>query len=109
MLVQRFLEDKDAESANLNVGADMRKINYCFKLLKEMYIQLTKQGSTKPGQLAITSNNSNSNTIQQSQQQPNITIVDSSLYDTKEMKDLKDTLRQRDNEISIEFALIIFF
>lgn len=109
MLVQRFLEDKDAESTNLNVGADMRKINYCFKLLKEMYIQLTKQGSTKPGQLAITSNNSNSNTIQQSQQQPNITIVDSSLYDTKEMKDLKDTLRQRDNEISIEFALIIFF
>ena len=98
--MQRYLDDKDADAANLNVGADMRKINYCFKLLKEMYILLTKQGPTKPGQLAITSNNSNTTQHSQQQQQPNITIVDSSLYDTKEMKDLKDTLRQRDNEIS---------
>lgn len=30
-----------------------------------------------------------------------ITIVDSSHYDSKEMKDLKETLRQRDNEIGI--------
>lgn len=96
MLVQRFLDDKDAEAATLNVGADMRKINFCFKLLKEMYIQLTKNG-----QLKSATNNQLSNTSNPSNQTPNITIVDSSLYDSKETKDLKDTLRQRDNEISI--------
>jgi kinesin family protein 6/9 len=93
--VQRFLEDKDSETSTLSVGADMRKINYCFKLLKEMYNQLLKSGSSSSSK-PNTNTNTNLN-----QQQPNITIVDSSLYDTKEMKDLKDTLKQRDNEINI--------
>jgi kinesin family member 6/9 len=95
--VQRFLEDKDSETSTLSVGADMRKINYCFKLLKEMYNQLLKSGSSTSSK-TNTNNNTNTNS---NQQQPNITIVDSSLYDTKEMKDLKDTLKQRDNEINI--------
>lgn len=95
--MQRFLEDKDSETSTLSVGADMRKINYCFKLLKEMYNQLLKSGSSTSSK-TNTNNNTNTNS---NQQQPNITIVDSSLYDTKEMKDLKDTLKQRDNEINI--------
>ena len=101
--MQRFLEDKDSESSTLSVGADMRKINYCFKLLKEMYNQLLKSGSSSSSSSSSktnTTNNNNTNT-NSNQQQPNITIVDSSLYDTKEMKDLKDTLKQRDNEINI--------
>ena len=31
--VQSYLEDKDSES-QLNIGADMRKIHECFRLLK---------------------------------------------------------------------------
>ncbi len=45
------------------------------------------------------SNNNETQLIQN--HQPNITIVDSSHYDSKETKELKETLRQRDNEISI--------
>ncbi len=82
-MVQRFAEDRDPD-AILNVGADIRKINFCFKLLKEMYIkQLNKPSTLIESQPA------------------NITIVDSSHYDSKEMKDLKETLKQRDNEIGI--------
>ena len=86
ILVLRFLEDKDSETS-LNVGADMRKINYCFKYLREMYNQMVKSKQQ--------SANSNSKPVQQS-----VTIVDASHYDSKEMRELKDTLKQRDNEIS---------
>ena len=75
----------------------MRKINYCFKLLKEAYLQ-SRSSSVNTNN--NTNTNKSGNTIQ-SNQTPNITIVDSSLYDSKETKDLKDTLKQRDNEISI--------
>ena len=33
--MKSYIEDTDPESA-LSVGADMRKINYCFQLLKVM-------------------------------------------------------------------------
>lgn len=82
MLVQRFIEDRDID-ATLNIGADMRKINFCFRLLKEMYTQLTKSKQA----------------VNQSSQ-PNVTVMESSFYDSKELKDLKDTLKQRDIEIS---------
>ena len=32
-MVKSYIEDADPEST-LSVGADMRKINYCFQLLK---------------------------------------------------------------------------
>lgn len=88
ILVQRYLEDRDTDST-INVGADMRKINYCFKLIKDLYIQILAKSKN------LNSSNSNSNLP------ANVTIVDASHYDSKELKDLKDTLRQRDNEISI--------
>ena len=84
----RYLEDRDVD-ATLNVGADMRKINYCFRYFKELYNQLESSKQS-------TNNSKNAN----SQPANSITIVDSSHYDSKEMKDLKDTLKQRDNEIS---------
>ena len=37
---------------------------------------------------------------------PNITIVDSSHYDSKETKELKETLKQRDHEISILVSML---
>lgn len=94
-LVQRFLDDKELDSVTLNVGADMRKINFCFKFLKELHHQLVKAAKSTNSNNSISSTTSNASNIQ-----PNITIVDSSHYDSKELKDLKETLRQRDNEIS---------
>ncbi len=90
--VQQFLDDKELES--VNVGADMRKINYCFKYIKELYL-LSKVTPV------LSSNNNNNNNTKTLQPINSVTIVDSSHYDSKEMKDLKETLRQRDNEISI--------
>ena len=73
----------------LSVGADMRKINFCFKYFKELYLQIKANGST-------------TNKVSNNSSKPaNTTILDSSHYDSKEMKDLKETLRQRDNEINI--------
>lgn len=92
ILVQRYLEDRDSDSS-LNVGADMRKINFCFKFLKDLYIQMLAKSKIAPVSVA-----SNTPT--------NVTIVDASHYDSKELKDLKDTLRQRDNEISILVGML---
>ena len=99
-MTQRFLEDKDIEGSNLNVGADMRKINYCFKFIKELYLQSFNNKSKLPAITNAPSNNSNNNSA------PNITIVDSSHYDSKETKDLKETLKQRDHEISILVSML---
>lgn len=109
LLVQRYLDDNDIDAPVLNVGADMRKINYCYKLMKESFHSQSKGSGSNNNQ-----NNSNNKSSQQHNNnngnnsgggggggQPNITIVDASLYDSKETKDLKETLRQRDNEISI--------
>lgn len=94
ILVQRYLEDRESD-ATLNVGADMRKINFCYKLFKELYNQALAKAKSNPN---LNQTNNSTTALQ-----PNITIVDSSHYDTKEMKDLKETLRQRDNEISRNF------
>lgn len=96
LLCQRFLDDRDIDAPCLNVGADMRKINFSFKYLKELHHSQSKGTGQNNS-----NNNSNSSQNQQGgRQQPNITIVDASLYDSKETKDLKETLKQRDNEIS---------
>ena len=102
-LTQRFLDDRDIDAPCLNVGADMRKINFCFKLLKDLYHSQSSGKSQKP----TTQANSGSNGI--GQMHPNITIVDASHYDSKETKELKETLKQRDNEISQSFFLCYAF
>lgn len=106
LLCQRFLDDRDIDAPCLNVGADMRKINFAFKHLKDLHHSQSKGGG---GGNNNANNNSNQNQGKQGGgQQPNITIVDASLYDSKETKDLKETLKQRDNEISNLFFVIIF-
>jgi len=89
-IVTDFLEDKEPDAA-ISVGADMRKINFCFKVLKDYYLEI----KSKPVSAPVTSKppvGANAAQIQ---------LVDSSHYDSKEMKSLKDTLKQRDNEITI--------
>jgi len=93
--VQRYLDDRDIDAPCLNVGADMRKINFCFKLMKDLH-----NGRPAGGGGAKASQENNSSHTGAGGGQANITIVDASLYDSKETKDLKETLRQRDNEIS---------
>jgi len=90
--VQRYLDDRDIDAPCLNVGADMRKINFCFKLMKDLH-------NGRPAGAKASQENNSSHTGAGGGQ-ANITIVDASLYDSKETKDLKETLRQRDNEIS---------
>jgi hypothetical protein len=87
-MVQRYLDEKEDEAVSLNVGADMRKINYCFRLLKEHYVNSTKELENL------------ANSVNHQPKPSTVTIIDSSHYDNKEMKELKDTLRQRDHEIS---------
>jgi hypothetical protein len=98
-MLQRYLEDKETD-ASLNVGADMRKINFCFKYLKDIYLQAVKSKQSSSPQSSSSSTAHQSNTV---------TIVDASHYDSKEMKDLKETLRQRDNEISNKPSGIVYF
>ena len=107
LLTQRFLEDRDIESANLNVGADMRKINFCFKHLKDLYLQSSSKSKTLAiSNTAANASSSNSRDMNTSSAAPNITIVDSSHYDSKETKELKETLKQRDHEISILVSML---
>lgn len=78
----------------MNLGADMKKINFCFKIIKEYYVDVkTKSKQQVPQTNAILNGLQSANNA-------SITIVDASHYDNKETKDLKDLLKQRDNEIS---------
>lgn len=95
-LIKRFIDDRDIDAAPLNVGADMRKINFCFKHLKEIYHNMPSAGASSANK---PNGNSSGSQNGSGGGQPNITIVDASLYDSKETKDLKETLKQRDNEI----------
>ncbi|XP_051880813.1 kinesin-like protein KIF6 [Pristis pectinata] len=81
-LVNNFLEDTDAE-ASLEIGPDMRKIQYCFQLLKSLVKELQQ---FRPG-LQIENEVSPPDT--------NGDVVNGA-----EMK-LRELLQQRDNEINI--------
>ncbi|XP_064411370.1 kinesin-like protein KIF6 [Latimeria chalumnae] len=77
-----FIEDTDPE-ATLEVGADMRKIQYCFRSLK----QLAKEG--KPQDKRPSSPDCYG---EKSSQRPD---------NEDEVKKLRDVMQQRDNEINI--------
>ena len=79
----------------MNVGADMKKINFCFKIIKDYYVDVKTKSKQQTSQQEVVSSNSAGTS------NSSITIVDASHYDNKETKDLKDLLKQRDNEISI--------
>ncbi|XP_015280992.1 PREDICTED: kinesin-like protein KIF6 [Gekko japonicus] len=79
--IKCFLEDTDAEST-LDVGADMRKINYCFSHLKLLSELRLPQGHPAGANI------------------PEDKVANSS-FGTEELKKLKNLLQQRDNEINI--------
>ncbi|NXG56090.1 KIF6 protein, partial [Hemiprocne comata] len=76
-LIETFLEDNDPDSA-LDVGADMRKIKYCFIRIKQLKISDKKLLSQNISE-----------------------EKDANKEAEEELKNLKELLQQRDNEISI--------
>ncbi|OPJ72420.1 kinesin-like protein KIF6 isoform C [Patagioenas fasciata monilis] len=80
-LIETFLEDNDPDST-LDVGADMRKIKYCFIHLKQLM-----NDSKMPDKKLLLQHNSEEK--------------DSNKEVGEELKKLKELLQQRDNEINI--------
>ncbi|XP_074548303.1 kinesin-like protein KIF6 [Halichoeres trimaculatus] len=87
-LVKAFLDDPDPD-VTLSLGADMRKIQLCFCLLKKMIIDKRDGG----------------NSIYDVKQPPEATLRREVMQDSDqtaaEVNTLKEMLTQRDNEISI--------
>ncbi|XP_062326162.1 kinesin-like protein KIF6 isoform X2 [Osmerus eperlanus] len=84
-LVKAFLDDPDPE-VSLGLGPDMRKINFCFSLLKVM-VQERLSGQSGSG------DHSSSGCIGMSEPQDSHHLM--------ELTKLKEALTHRDNEISI--------
>ncbi|XP_039992325.1 kinesin-like protein KIF6 isoform X2 [Xiphias gladius] len=87
-LVKAFLDDPDP-GVTLSLGADMRKIQYCFSLLKIMILE--KKGG--------------GNKCSDGQELPAATVREDGIQDSHQsaptVTKLKEMLTQRDNEISI--------
>ncbi|NXE24259.1 KIF6 protein, partial [Ardeotis kori] len=80
-LIERFLEDKDPDNT-LDVGADMRKIKYCFSHVKKL-MNHSKISDKKLLSQHISEEK------------------DTNKEAGEELKKLKELLQQRDNEINI--------
>nr|XP_021145147.1 kinesin-like protein KIF6 isoform X1 [Columba livia] len=81
-LIETFIEDNDPDST-LDVGADMRKIKYCFIHLK----QLMNDSKMTDKNLPLQHNSEEKDTNKE--------------VGEEELKKLKELLQQRDNEINI--------
>ncbi|XP_078590426.1 kinesin-like protein KIF6 isoform X2 [Branchiostoma floridae x Branchiostoma japonicum] len=92
-MVRGYVEDTDPD-ATLPVGADMRKINECFRIFKRLVLE------RHAGKLGV------SNGAVEEEEEPSVS-EDSGLGSapstagSAEVKKLKDLLQQRDNEINI--------
>lgn len=90
-MVKSYIEDTDPEAA-LSVGADMRKINYCFQLLKSHVLDKSKKNPSPPPQSRTPAIDGG---------------LDSSyLGNHTELNKLKELIRQRDNEINILVGML---
>ncbi|XP_065611401.1 kinesin-like protein KIF6 [Cyrtonyx montezumae] len=86
-LIEKFLEDNEPEST-LDVGADMRKIKYCFTYLK-----------LRQNRLKISDEKLLSHHVSEEK--------DTSKEEGKEeLKKMKELLQQRDNEINILVSML---
>ncbi|XP_072266412.1 kinesin-like protein KIF6 [Pyxicephalus adspersus] len=85
--IHNFLEDGDPESS-LDIGADMRKIHYCFALLKRLF------RDKKQSDIRISSPETTRERLGFSDARP------------EEIKKLRDLLQQRDNEINILVSML---
>ncbi|KAL8592600.1 hypothetical protein ACOMHN_026530 [Nucella lapillus] len=86
-LVQNFIDDSDPEPV-LNVGADMRKIHYCFRKLRRKVLERPSAPQRAP-------------TPPRPESPPDV-----GPYSKTENKRLKDLLQQRDNEINILVSML---
>ena len=86
--VERFLQDPELD-ARIDIGADMRKIHECFRLLKKKVLEKPSQGGS-----------SNTDLSARQQEEPP-TPREESPVNSSEMRKMKELLQQRDNEISI--------
>ncbi|KAF7254330.1 Kinesin-like protein KIF6 [Varanus komodoensis] len=114
--IKSFLEDVDPESM-LEVGADMRKIKYCFIHLKvhlnagdcQMLKSCTEHEDSTGHGLNVYDNDKIKRLVNEKQLPGNNLLAldvpgdksDNSLVGNEELKKLKDLLLQRDNEINI--------
>ena len=96
---RKYLDDKDPEAV-LETGPDLRKILACFKFLKAFYNEAVKSSKALP--------TSARSTLQQAtvHESPNMQMVPMSAYDSKEVQELKQVLKQRDNEINILVSML---
>lgn len=85
--LDNYLADNDSEST-LDVGADMRKIQYCYSLLKQMVLE-------KPKTVEV-----------ETQRMPSMSDVDTGPYRDSENSRLKELILQRDNEINILVGML---
>ncbi|XP_075605135.1 kinesin-like protein KIF6 isoform X1 [Balearica regulorum gibbericeps] len=81
-LIETFLEDNDSDSS-LDVGADMRKIKYCFIHMKQLMNHSKISDKKLPSQNIFEEKDTNKEAGEE------------------ELKKLKEILQQRDNEINI--------
>uniref|UniRef100_A0AAV2JCW7 Kinesin motor domain-containing protein n=1 Tax=Knipowitschia caucasica TaxID=637954 RepID=A0AAV2JCW7_KNICA len=79
VLLRSYLDDRDPE-VTLDLGPDMRKIQYCFSRLKRMILEKPSRGATSPDQ---------------------IITAETMKGDAEESRRLAEMLTQRDNEIRI--------
>ncbi|XP_064600803.1 kinesin-like protein KIF6 [Liolophura sinensis] len=87
-IVQTFLSDPDVDTV-INVGADMRKIQHCYKLLKKAVLEKPSPSSSD---ISLT----NGHQVQE----------DTGPYSNAEVSKLKDLVLQRDNEINILVGML---
>ncbi|NXB36391.1 KIF6 protein, partial [Eulacestoma nigropectus] len=84
-LIETFLKDNDPDSS-LDVGADMRKIKYCFAHMKQIMNRPMASGEKLLSQDISEEKNSNK--------------------EAEELEKLKGLLQQRDNEINILVTML---
>ncbi|XP_071495636.1 kinesin-like protein KIF6 [Diadema antillarum] len=94
--VKEFVEDADSES-QLNVGADMRKINECFRILKR-FAQGKTLPSSEPSPPKLPPDRTES---AHPDPTPAPAYNPDTTYMGTEVKKLQSMVQQRDNEINI--------
>lgn len=92
--VNRFLANSDPDGY-IEIGADMRKIHQCFRIMKTKVLENAQDGS---------SNSLASTRLEPSPSPPR--TAETGDINSAEYKKLQDILRQRDNEISILLLLL---
>jgi kinesin family protein 6/9 len=86
-IVRAYLDDDDPD-ATIPVGSDLRRVNYCFALLKR---HIQEQKSVCEAEM----------------RREEVTSQDiGTIYDTRELQQLKELILQRDNEINILVSML---